>query len=269
MTQSQNMTLTNHHIFNLVRIIFFSLIGLFLAFQLKSQTIAHSIFTEYGYPNIPKDSTSLQNMYGYSKFRVFADDKFVKIEAFQDLPEEMAQEMGAGLRSSFIKVRSSGDIFICVMLDTLLIRLKGGPKEQASFKEITETFNSGSAAVHGKGDSKIEIQGFSCQQYYVKGAFRDTVSAYVTDRVVLGPAIKDFPMYVAGESGSLGLMLGRDEMLWNNYLLQFRALKVEINQPRNIEKELASYKLVTEAEGDQMIQDWFSRLMGMPVEGKN
>ncbi len=155
------------------------------------------------------------------------------------------------------------------MLDSVLIRLKGGEKEQATFKEVTETFNSGTAAVFGKGNKKADIQGFSCEQYWVKGTYSDTVSAYVTDRVVLGPNVKDFPLYVAGEGKSYGLMLGRDEVLWNGYTLEFRALKVEINQPRDLAKELISYRLVTEEEGDRLIKDWFSKLMGMPVEGKN
>ena len=252
-----------------MRFVFLTAILILWFSQAHSQTVANSIFTEYGYPNIPKDSTTIQTMYRFSKFRVYADDKFIKVEAFQDLPEEKLEELGAGLRSSFIKERASGEVFLCVALDTLLIRLKGGEKEQASFKEVTETFNSGSAAVYAKGSKKLDIQGFSCQQYLVKGAFQDTVSAYVTDRVVLGPTIKDFPLYVAGEGKNYGLLLGRDEVMWNGYVLEFRALKVEINQPRDLAKELASYKLVTEEEGDKMIQDWFAKLMGMPVEGKN
>ncbi|GAB4491774.1 MAG: hypothetical protein OHK0019_12490 [Saprospiraceae bacterium] len=252
-----------------MRFIALSIILIFIVSQANAQTIANSIFVEYGYPNIPKDSTTIHMMFGYSKYRIYADDKFVKVETFQDLPEEMAKEMGAGLRSSFIKERASGDVFICVVLDSLLIRLKGGEKEQATFKEVTETFNSGTAAVFGKGNKRADIQGFSCEQYWVKGTYSDTVSAYVTDRVVLEPTVKDFPLYVAGEGKNYGLMLGRDEVLWNGYTLEFRALKVEINQPRDLAKELASYKLVTEEEGDKLIRDWFSKLMGMPVEGKN
>jgi hypothetical protein len=252
-----------------MRFIFLSIILTFLASQTNGQTVANSLFVEYGYPNIPKDSTTIQTMFGYSKYRVYADDKYVKVEVFQDLPEEMTMELGAGLRSSFIKERASDEVFLCVMLDTLLIRLKGREKERASFKEVTETFNSGTSAVFGKGDKKADIQRFPCQQYLVKGTYSDTVSAYVTDRVMLGPTVKDFPLYVAGDGKSYGLMLGRDEVLWNGYTLEFRALKVEINQARDLAKELASYKLVTEEEGDKLIKDWFSKLMGMPVEDRN
>lgn len=240
-----------------------------LSVHTNAQTVANSIFAEYGYPNIPKDSATIHMMFGYSKYRIYADDKFVKVETFQDLPEEMAKEMGAGLRSSFIKERASGDVFICVVLDSVLIRLKGGEEEQATFRVVTATFNSGTAAIFGKGSKNADIQGFSCEQYLVKGTYSDTVSAYVTDRVVLGPTVKDFPLYVAGEGKSYGLMLGRDEVLWNGYTLEFRALKVEINQPRDVAKELNSYRLVTEEEGDKLIKDWFSKLMEMPVEGKN
>lgn len=252
-----------------MRFIIFLIILTVCALQAQSQTTANSISAEYGYPNIPKDSTTIFTMFGYSKFRVYADDKFVKVEAFQDLPEEKLEELGAGLRSVFIKDRTSGNVFICVALDTLLIRMRGGEKEEASFQEMTATFNSGSSAVYAKGNKSMVIQGFDCQQYLVKGAFRDTISAYLTTQVVLGPTIKDFPLYVSGSGKEFGLMLGRDEILWNDYTLEFRALKLDINRPLNVARELASYKLVTEEEGDQMIKDWFSRLMDMPVEGKH
>ena len=252
-----------------MRFILFIALLLLLAPQAWSQTVANSIFAEYGYPAIPKDSAILQNMYGYSKFRVYADERFVKVEAFQDLPKEQLDVMGAGLRSVFIKDRSSGNVFICVALDTLLIRMRGGETEQASFREMTEAFNSGTAAVFPKSAGQVNILDFPCRQYLVKGTFADSVTAYLTDRVVLGKGISDFPMYVSGEGKNYGLLLGRDEKLWNDYILAFRALKVEINQPRDVAKELASYKLVTEEEGDQMIKDWFVKLMEMPVEGKN
>ncbi len=252
-----------------MRLISLPTILFFLAIQADAQTTANSIFAEYGYPNIPKDSTAIYTMFGFSKFRVYADDKYIKVETYQDLPEEQLEELGAGLRSVFIKERASGDVYICVALDTLLIRMKGGEKEQASFREMTETFNSGSAAVYGKGDKKTEIQGYNCRQYLVKGAFRDTVSAFLTTQVVPAAAIKDFPLYVSGGGQDYGLMLGRDEILWNDYTLEFRALNLEINKPQNVAQEMASYRLVTEEEGDQLIQSWFSKLMGLPVEGKN
>lgn len=242
---------------------------LLLAPQAWSQTVANSIFAEYGYPAIPKDSTILQTMYGYSKFRVYTDDLFFKVEAFQDLPEENLEELGAGLRSVFIKDRKSGNVFICVALDTLLIRMRGGETEQASFREMTEAFNSGTTSVLPKSAGQVDIIGYPCRQYLVKGTFTDSVTAYLTDRIMLGKGISDFPMYVSGEGKNYGLLLGRDETLWNGYTLAFRALRFEINQPRDVAKELASYKLVTEEEGDQMIKDWFARLMEMPVEGKN
>lgn len=254
---------------NLMRFIFLVALLTFSVFQAQSQTVAQSIFAEYGYPNIPEDSTAIFTMFGYSKYRLYADDKFVQIETFQDLPAEQLQGLGAGLRSVFVKERASGDVFICVTLDSLRIRMKGGEKEQASFREVTETFNSGSAAVYGKGSKKIDIQGYGCEQYLVKGAFRDTVPAYLTRQVTPGPAIKDYPLYVSGGGQDYGLMLGRDEVLWNDYTLEFRALAIEINKPRDVAVELASYRLVTEEEGDKLIKEWFEKLMTMPVEGKN
>ena len=237
--------------------------------SVRAQTFADALFIEYGYPNIPKDSVTIRMMYGDSKFRVYGDDKYVQVEAYQDLPKEQLEALGAGLRSVFIVERTSGDVYICVALDSLRIRMKGGDKEKASYRQMTEAFNSGAANMYGQGPGKRDILGYRCQEFLTSGQMSDTISIYLNQDIALGEQVGDFPTWVSIAGKNYGLILGRDETLWNNYVLEFRALQVEINRPRDVAAQLASYQLVTEEEGDRLIGEWFSKLMEAPVEGRN
>ncbi len=236
-----------------------------LAFQLNGQTVAKSILVEYGYPNIPKENAGLQTMFGVTKYLVYADDKYLKIESYQDLTAEQAKQIGPTLRSLFVKDRRTNELFLCVSLDTLFIRMKGGEQEKTLFKGMTETFNAGSEAFRGTGPKKADIQGYACNEVLVKGKFSDTISAFVAYQIVLDPVIKDFPLYVAKGEKSFGLMLGRDEILWDGKVIEFRALKLEINQPKEVESELAMYRLVSKEEGERAVKAVFTRM----IQSKN
>jgi len=241
------------HIFVLVFIAF-------LTFQIKGQTVAKSIFAEYGYTNIPKESVGLYAMFGLTKYKVYADEKFLKFESYQDIPLEDVSKIGPTLRSSFVKERSTDEVFLCVAFDTLFIRMKAGEQERASFQQMTETFSSGGQSVFAKGKKKIDIQGFVCDEIFVQGKFSDTISAFVSKQIVLDPKIKDFPLYVSGDGISPhGLMLGRDEVMKTN-ILELRAIRLEINQPQDLSKELASYQLVTQKQGEAMMKELLSKM---------
>ncbi|MBC7776487.1 MAG: hypothetical protein H7246_13720 [Phycisphaerae bacterium] len=237
--------------------------------QSRSQTVAKSIFAEYGYTNIPKESVGLYTTFGLTKYRVYADDKFLKFESYQDIPLEEANKIGPTLRSSFVKERSTNEVYVCVAFDTLFIRMKAGEEERASFQQMTETFNSGRKSVYAKGKKKIDIQGFTCNEIFVAGKYSDTISAFVSSQIILDPAIKDFPMYVGNEIAPYGLMLGRNEVIKAN-MLELRAIKLEINQPRDLSKELMSCHLVTQQQGEAMMKDLLTKMMRLPtITGKN
>lgn len=241
-----------------------------LALQVKSQSVASSVFIEYGYPNIPEDSVVLHMMYGMTKYRAYADEHFLVIESFQDLPEEQRKIMGNGLQSMFIKERRTDDLFLCVTLDSLRLRMKGREKELASFQKLIETYNSVNAPIFGKGLRSLDIAGHASREFLIKGSFTDTISAYLADQIILADNIKDFPMQVANEEGEYGVLLGRDEVLWNGSLIEFRATNVEINKPKDIASELQSFELCSKEEGEKKIKAYFMKLMGMPQgDGKN
>jgi hypothetical protein len=233
-----------------------------LAVQGNSQTVAKSIFIEYGYVNLSKDVEGLQAMFGYTKYMVYDDDKFLKVESYQDLPAEEVQKMGPGIRSSYIKEKASNELYLCVSLDSLHIRMKADEEERSSFQAMTQTYQMGSEAVYATGDKKLDIQGFNCNEILIAGKYSDTLSAFVANQIVLDTSIADFPLYAV----SHGLILGRDEIL-GNIVLEFRAKKLEINQPRDFSAELTAYTLVTKEAGEAMLKEAFNKMMGTPEEG--
>ena len=234
----------------------------------QSQTVAQCISAIYGYPNIPKDSVVLHTMFGITKYAIYADEKYMKVETYQDLDPEEAKKIGPTLRTVFIKDKSMDKTFLCVSFDTLHIMMEGGDKGRESLQQIMSAYNTGSDNIYNIGGKTSEIQGLKCNELFMRGRFVDTIPAFVTNQISLDPGIRDFRMYVnSAEPERSGLLMGRDEMLWYESMIEFRAVKLEINQRKDIPAELATYRRVSEAEGEKEMKAMFSKLMGFPAEG--
>lgn len=241
----------------------------FLGFQAKGQTLAKSIYVEYGYTNIKKEYAQLYTLFGRSRYSVYADDKFLMVESYLALPVEKEQQGSQSLRTLFILEKAKDSISLCLSFDTLFIRMPGGDEERASLHKMLEAFSSDQSPVYGSGSKKASIQGYDCSEILVRGKFTDTISAFVSERILLDPVIKDFPVYISSAGRPMGLMLGRNEVLKGN-LLEFRAIQLEINQPRDIRRELARYQLVSKEEGEKRMKLALSHVMRMPAgDGKN
>jgi hypothetical protein len=240
------------------------------ALSAQGQTLAKSIFAEYGYVNIPADSVVLHTMFGITRYRLYADDQYIKLETYQNLSEKERKQVGPSIRSLLVKERASNDVYLCISFDTLQIRMKGEEKEREAFQRMSELFNSKEAAVFGNGRKTAAIQGFNCSELFVKGAYSDTVSSFITNQVILDQSIQDFPLYVSNNGVSYGLMLGRDEVLWNGQTIEFRAVKLDINAPMDIRAELNQYQLVSKEKGNKLLKEIFTKSMGIPEEkGRN
>lgn len=244
----------------------FMILLVLMATPLFSQTEASSIYAEFRYVNIPKEKADLYNLFGLTQYKVYADAQFLKFETYQDIPLQDPNGKGPTLRTSFILERVSGEIYLCVSLDTLSIRMKAGAAERSSFQQTTQAFNSGSKSVRAMGNRQLDIQGFSCNELMVAGKFSDNISAYVTDQIQLAPMIRDFPLFIGSPEKTYGLMLGRDELV-KGQILELRAVTLEINQPKNLYAELATYQLVTQEEGDLRMKSLLTKMMGPSGRG--
>lgn len=232
-----------------------------LATPLFSQTEATSIYAEFRYVNVPKEKTDLYNLFGLTQYKVYADGQFLKFETYQEIPLQDSNVKGPTLRTSFIKERETNEIYLCVSLDTLSIRMKAGAAERSSFQQTTQAFNSGGKSVRAMGNRQLGIQGYSCIELIVAGKFSDNISAFVTDQIQLAPSIRDFPLFIGSTEKTYGLMLGRDELV-KGQILELRAVALEVNQPKNLYAEMATYQLVTQEQGDVMMKSLLTRMMG-------
>lgn len=237
----------------------------------EGQTLVKAIFAEYGYPNISKDSVMQYYMFGITRYRLYADEKFFQVESFQHLSEEEAKQIGPTMRSMMVQERATNKTYLCISFDTLRIRMDGGDKGRESLQRMNEAYQVGSEHVYGKGRQTLDIQGHTCQEIFTMGGFSDTISAFVAPNIGFDPALMTFPLYVRSEvPGVSGLLLGRNEVLPEGGTIEFRALKLTLNEPKDVQAELATYRLVSEEQGEEEMKAFFSKMMGMPAgDGKN
>ncbi|MDX2133958.1 MAG: hypothetical protein SFV52_04205 [Saprospiraceae bacterium] len=234
----------------------------------QAQT-AGAIYVEYGYPEISKADQAMMTMYGYTKYRVYADDQFLSVENLQDLPADMAAQVGAGLQTSFTKDRKTNEVFLCMTVGDDRIRKKADQEERAQFDVMTRMFASTDGNVLIMTNQRKEINGYNCHQYLIlREETADTLTVYLTPAINPGPSVKDFPMSLATNGEFYGVILGRDDKAWDGSILAFRALRVELNKPKNMGAELASYRTVTEEEGNAIIKAWMTKQMGGANEKK-
>ncbi len=230
---------------------------------------AGAIYIEYGYPEISKDDQAMMAMYGYAKYRVYADDKFLSVENLQDLPANMSSETGAGLRTSFTKDRKTNEVFLCMSVGDDRIRKKADQEEREQFDVMTRMFATNDRNVLIMTNQRKEINGYNCHQYLIlREETADTLMVYLTPAINPGPAVKDFPMRLAANGEFYGVILGRDDKAWDGSTLAFRALNIELNKPKNMGAELASYRTVTEEEGNAIIKTWMTKQTGGANEKK-
>ena len=239
---------------------------LLLSVQAKSQTVAKTIWAEYGFPNISKDSVAMYTMYGITRYRMYADDQYIRMETYQNLSEEQQKAYGPTMRSIMVKERASNDVFLCISMGDLQIKMKGEEKERESFQKMMDRFNSDDINVYAKGTKTADIQGYNCSELLIQGSNGDTISCFVSNQITLDPSISDFPLYVNSPGTLQGLMLGRNEIAWNGQTLEFRATKLEINQPLNVKAELKKFKLVSREKGNELMKEIFTKSM---KDGKN
>ena len=249
-----------------MRPLLFALSLFLFAVSAQSQTVAKSIWAEYGYPNISKDSTVMYTMYGITRYRLYADDQYIQLETYQNLSEEQQKAYGPPMRSMMVKERATNDVYLCISMDELQIKMKGEEKERESFKQMMETFNSVELNVYAKSDKAVDIQGYNCTELFIQGANTDTVSCFVTNQIALDPSISDFPFYIRNKEELKGLILGRDEQAWNGQTIEFRAIQLKINEPLDVKAELKKFKSVTREKGNQLMKELFTKSI---KEGKN
>ncbi len=244
----------------------FTLFIPFFAVQANGQIAAKSIWAEYGFPNISKDSVAMYTMYGITRYRMYADDQYIRMETYQNLSEEQLKAYGPTMRSIMVKERASNDVFLCISMDDLQIKMKGEEKERESFKQMMDRFNSENHNVYAKSGKTTDVLGYSCAEILIKGTNTDTVSCFVTTQIALDPSISDFPLYVSNQGVLQGLMLGRNELAWNGQTLEFRATQLKINEPLDLKAELEKFNLVSNEKGNELLKAVFMKSL---EQGKN
>lgn len=231
-------------------------IALFFPFCMgaTAQSSGNALYIEYGYPNIPERDPQLMSGYGYARYRVYADDRFISVENAQVLPEGENQ----GLRSGFIQDRQGGEVYLCVEVGQERFRKRTNAQETEMFHDLTTRMPKGMMNLIGTNKTE-RILGHDCLQYWlIPEGQTDTMVVYLNNRLVPASGVRNFPMAVHQGGEFHGVVLGRDDKTDKGQVIPFRALSIDINKPKDIAAVLAGYRTVSEEEGNTILQRWIT-----------
>jgi hypothetical protein len=223
-----------------------------VGFAMNAQPTARPLYIEYGYPGIPDTDVALKSVYGDTRYRVYADDRYTSVENAPLMPGEAAK----GLRSGFIQDRRSGEVYLCVEAGQERFRKRANTEETELFELLTARMYQGEMSLIGT--NKIQrIMDRDCLQYWLipKGS-TDTMVVYLNNRLLPSSAVRNFPMAVYQGGEFHGVVLGRDDRTDDGRVIPFRALAIDVDQPQDVAAALAGYRTVSEAEGNTILQRW-------------
>ncbi len=244
------------------------LILLFKAWILPAQSKVQSIFMEFGYVNLPKDPL-IETMYGSTKYRFYMDEKFILFQTMTNPKPLMGQSFGPGLNMSYIMDRNSKVLFLCAILDTIKLRMSGDEGDIQYIEETLQSNRKVGLTILGKQDQEVTILNKLATRYLAAGTFSDSAYLFIHEHLRFAKHLRQFPMCISTGKGATGLLLGRDDILHNGTTLEFRALELELNQPRDIPSIMNEYQLVTKEEGELAIKKFMNPELEDSKNGKN
>jgi hypothetical protein len=181
----------------------------------------------------------------------------------------MGQSFGPGLNMSYIMDRNSKALFLCAILDTIKLRMSGDERDIQYIEETLQSNRKVGLTILGKQDQEVTILNKLATRYLAAGTFSDSAYLFIHEHLRFAKHLRQFPMCISTGKGATGLLLGRDDILHNGTTLEFRALELELNQPRDIPSIMNEYQLVTKEEGELAIKKFMNPELEDSKNGKN
>ncbi|HLP95573.1 MAG TPA: hypothetical protein VK168_16130 [Saprospiraceae bacterium] len=230
---------------------------LYQGWMLLAQTPVNAIYMEFGYVNVPKEDKLFEAMFGYSKYRYYMDEHFIHFEQSADLPPDLKYLFGPGLASSYIFDIHRNELFVCVRLDTVKIRMPSTEKDMEIFEGMLK-HDISNTSYPSTETQQLEILGKNTVGYPVAGVYSDTAFLFVHKEINVASHLHKFPMYLSEGPIGPGLVMGRNDPTQTGKMLEFRVIHMELDRPRSLASELGAYTLVSEEEGAKAIQNFLN-----------
>lgn len=230
---------------------------LFQGWMLLAQTPVNAIYMEFGYVNVPKEDKLTQALYGYSRYRYYMDEQFIQFEQSADLPPDLKQLFGPGLSSSYIFDINRNELFLCVTLDSVKIRMPATEKDMEIFEGMLKHEIS-NISYPNTETQQLEILEKNTVGYPVPGVYSDTAFLFVHKEMNVASHLHKFPMYLPEGPIGPGLVMGRNDPTKNGLTLEFRVIYMELDRPKSLAAELGAFTLVTEEAGQEAIRKFLS-----------
>lgn len=205
------------------------------------QKIEKSIYIEYGYEGIDTDDVVGQMMFAKKRLAIYADADFMMLQTYSTDPKPQTME---AIVVGMIKDMKTGKVYPCLTIGDQKLRQKE-TLEQSMSEDIFSGLSDSDYEM-SKTDNAEKIAGIASAQWnMILPEMEDTSSVYLSLNISPNDAIKDQPLFVFRSDEYLGLLLGKDSA-FGPKIYQFRALKVELDRPRPIAEQLATFEETSE-----------------------
>ncbi|MBL7807446.1 MAG: hypothetical protein JNN28_06520 [Saprospiraceae bacterium] len=229
----------------------------FQGWILAAQSPVNAIYMEFGYVNLQNEDKFIQAMYGYARYRYYMDEHFIHFEQSADLPPDLKYLFGPGLTSSYIFDIHRNELFVCVTLDSVKIRMPSTEKDMEIFEGMLK-HNISNTSYPSTKTQQLEILEKNTVGYPVAGVYSDTAFLFVHKEINLANHLHQFPMYLPEGPIGPGLVMGRNDPTKNGLTLEFRVIYMELDRPKSLAAELGAFTLVTEEAGQEAIRKFLS-----------
>ncbi len=225
---------------------------LFFAFSLFSHCTSRqagkavtpqSISVEYAYIGIPESDQVQKMMFGNTHYKIYTDANYTMLES-------NVQSRG-GLQSIIVIDNKTGDTHLCIGLDTLKIKTK---EEDVAMKDqLFGMFSDSSFTWKSNGSAQEPIQGYAATEWSISNPEFGKTLLYVTDQITPAESMAKSPVFIHRDGKFVGFMLGNDQQ-YGNFTPKLRAISIELDKKKDVAATLASYRLVSKEEGNQLMQ---------------
>ncbi len=219
--------------------------------SVAGQEVKNSVYLEYSYGNLDNQPDYIKMMYGTQRVAIYADAQYLTMESKQERDAETLAKMGPAMQSTILHDFNSGKTFIGISMDTLKIKIEKTNEADFDLGDLMGVYRDSSYTI-SKTKTNENILNNACVGYNVEKAEYPSTEILVNPNLKPSAALSRAPMFMARGNEYYGLILGNNSAL-GEVKISLRATKLELDQPRNAGKILDGYRLVTEEEGNRLM----------------
>jgi hypothetical protein len=207
--------------------------------------IQKSIFVEYGYEGMDGQPDYMKAMYEGMRIGVYADADYLTMES------AAGADIGKSMRSTLLHEFKTGKTWIGISVDTVKIKIEEENGGDMNISELMGLYRDSSYTI-GKTATQLKILEQDGVGYKLEKDGYPGTEIIVAPHLRPSEGLSKAPMFMSRGKEYYGLILGNNSEM-GNIKMNMRAVKLEIDQPREASKILDAYRLVSREEGNRIM----------------